>query len=439
MIVSLNLSPARRKLAFSSFLIAMFLFRLWFGLCGQFRDDDTRQIYLLGLKFYTTHTWPYFGPDVIWGEVQMPGALQAILVGGPFFLLRIPEAPYIVLNLLSFSALAFLAWSCCKRLPEVPKWFIWIWLMTAPWTLNLSTVIYNPSYVLVGAVLFFVGLLEVLPMTRRDLIPTWLANLMMGFALLWVMQLHLSWVLLLPFIAIGFFFQARDGFPEFIRGMGWFLLGGMLPGALLLPTLFRFGLSGGNTVSALTFRADNWSALPGIVNRLLAFASFEVPRFLGAHTSDRIAFLRDAIWLAPFAVLLFAAGIAQVAALIVVWFLRHHQHKDWSAIKHLLLFTVIVAYASFFFSIKPPQSNHLYLALPLVMIYSLYCWSRWLTHPRWQTCAKIFLACGIVFHVGVALHNLSRISIYTERQRVQSAIDNKDYRILGERRPGSKY
>src|ERR1041385_5943242 len=166
----------QQRIVFYLLLLIAFLFRLFIGLCSQFRDSDTTQIYLLGLKFYTTHTWPYFGPDVIWGEVQMPGALQAILVGGPFFRLRIPEAPYIFLNLLSFSALAFLAWYCCKRLPEAPKWFIWIWLMTAPWTLNLSTVIYNPSYVLVGAVLFFVGLLEVLPMTRRNLIPTWLKS-----------------------------------------------------------------------------------------------------------------------------------------------------------------------------------------------------------------------------------------------------------------------
>ncbi len=435
----LNFSPTRRQLTFSLFLIVVFLFRLYFGLCGQFIDSDTKQIYLLGLKFYATHTWPYFGPDVIWGEVQMPGALQAILVGGPLFVLPIAEAPYILLNLLSFGALALLAWYGCKRLPELPQWFVWIWLMTAPWTLNLSTVIYNPSYVLFGAVLFFIGFLEACPFTSRNLIPMWLANLMMGFALLCVMQLHMSWVLLPTFIAIALFFQARTGFGRLLRGIGWFALGSLIPGSLLIPTLLKHGLGSGNGIATMAVSLENWKALPGILIRLLSFASFEVPRFLGAHTADRVAFLKDEIWLAPFAALLFIVGIAQVAALIAMWFFRQHQQADWLAIKYLMLLTIVFAYASFFFSIKPPQSNHLYLALPLVMIYSLYCWSRVLIHQRWQIFAKVFLACGIAFHIGVALHNFSHISIYTERQKVQSAIDQKDYRILGERRPGSKY
>jgi hypothetical protein len=88
----------RRRFAFFSFLVIAFLFRLWFGLCSQFQDSDAKQIYLLGLKFYTTGSWPHFGPDVVWGEVQIPGALQALLVGGPFFALSIPEAPYVLLK-----------------------------------------------------------------------------------------------------------------------------------------------------------------------------------------------------------------------------------------------------------------------------------------------------------------------------------------------------
>ena len=98
-----------RRLIVGSLLLLAFLFRLFVGLCSEFQDSDTKQIYLLGLKFYTTHAWPYFGPDVIWGEVQIPGALQALLVGSPFFVLHLPEAPYILLNLLSFAALCLLA------------------------------------------------------------------------------------------------------------------------------------------------------------------------------------------------------------------------------------------------------------------------------------------------------------------------------------------
>lgn len=432
-------TAGQRRLAFAAFLIATFLFRLWYGLCSQFVDSDTKQIYLLGLKFYTTRAWPYFGPDVVFGEIQIPGALQAVLVGGPFFLLPIPEAPYILLNILSFAALALLAWYACKRLPELPRWFVWTWLMTAPWVLNLSTVVYNPSYVLAGGVLFFTGLLELIPATTRQVIPAWLAAFMMGFALVWVMQLHMSWVLLLPFVGFGLVSRARQGYRQTTAFVALFVTGAIIPALLLVPTFLKHGLSGGQTGRAITFSPTNWSALGGIVNRLLSFASFEVPRFLGAHTVDRIAFLKDEPWLAPFALLLFGVGIAQVATLFVFWFFRDQAHRDWQAIKYLLLATAGIAYISFFFSVKPPQSNHLYVALPLVMIYSLYCWNRLLMKRRWRTFAKIVLACGIIFHAGVALHNRSRISIYTQRQVVQAAIEQKDHTILGQRRPGTLY
>ena len=158
-----------RRVIFFSLLLLAFLFRLGFGLCSQFLDEDTKQIYLIGLKFYTTGAWPYFGPDVT-QTMQVPGALQGLVVGLPFHILAIPEAPYIFLNVLSFASLCFFAWYCCKRLPELPRWFVWCWLFTAPWTLNISTHIFNPSYVLPGAILFFVGAIETYPFLSRGLI-----------------------------------------------------------------------------------------------------------------------------------------------------------------------------------------------------------------------------------------------------------------------------
>lgn len=86
------LNQRRSQILFFSLLLLAFLFRLFFGLCSQFRDPDTKQIYLLGLKFYTTGTWPYFGPDVT-NTIQIPGALQGLVVGLPFYVLPIPEGP----------------------------------------------------------------------------------------------------------------------------------------------------------------------------------------------------------------------------------------------------------------------------------------------------------------------------------------------------------
>src|SRR3982074_3156559 len=131
----MQIKQRSRRLIFSGLLLLAFLFRLGFGLCSQFLDEDTKQIYLLGLKFYTTGAWPYFGPDVT-PEIQIPGALQGVLVGAPFFVWRMPEAPYVLLNLLSFASLCLFACYCTKRSPSIPAWLIWSWLLTAPWTLN---------------------------------------------------------------------------------------------------------------------------------------------------------------------------------------------------------------------------------------------------------------------------------------------------------------
>jgi len=435
----------RRRLIFLALLLIAFLFRLFVGLCSQFRDSDTKQIYLLGLKFYTTHAWPYFGPDVIWGEVQIPGALQALLVGAPLFVLRLPEAPYILLNLLSFAALCLLAWYCCKRLPEMPRWFVWSWLLTAPWVLDLSTSVYNPSYMLPGSILFFVGALEIYPYTSKHVIAPRLANFMMGFALFWVMQLHLSWVMLVPYLLVAFYYQARKGAAVFLRAFLWFACGAIITGSLLLPTYLKYGFvnGAGGTASAITLNTGNLTALWGILIRSLSFASYEVPRLLGPHSAERLAFLKQERWLIPFVLFLFVVGTMQVIALIVSWFRRDETHEDWKTIKYLLLFNVCLTYVSFLFSIKPPQSNHLYVTLPIPMIYSLYCWNRFLNNNRWQVFARRFamlvIGCGIVFHVGLSLHNRRLISLYTQRPLIESAIVNKDYKILGERRPNTLY
>jgi hypothetical protein len=440
----MTLDQRRRRPIFFALLLLAFAFRLFVGLCSQFGDADTKQIYLLGLKFYTTHAWPYFGPDVVWGEIQIPGALQALLVGAPFFVLPIPEAPYILLNMLSFAGLCLLAWYCCKRLPEMPRWLVWSWLLTAPWVLDLSTTIYNPSYVLPGSIVFFIGALESYPFTTKNIIPLWLANIMMAFGLFWTMQLHLSWVILVPYVVIAFYFQARKGVAPFLRALGCFVLGAAVPGALLVPTYLKYGFARGTggTASAINLNPENITALWGILTRLVSFASFEVPRLLGPHTAERILFLKQEPWLIPLVVFLVIVGSLQVVALIVSWFLRRHPQDDWKAIKLLMLFTILLAYLSFLFSIKPPQSNHLYLVLPIPMIYSLYCWSWFLNTRRRQAFAKVFAAmiiCGVVFHIGLALYNRPRISLYTERALVESAIVNKDYKILGERRPNTLY
>lgn len=432
------------RLFFFSLLLLAFLFRLFFGLCSQFQDPDTKQVYLLGLKFYTTGAWPYFGPDVT-STIQVPGALQGLVVGLPFYFLPIPEAPYVLLNILSFASLCFFAWYCSKRLPELPKWFVWSWLLTAPWTLNLSTHIYNPSYVLPGAILFFVGAIETYPVLSHGLIPRRLANFIMGLALFWIMQFHLSGVVLIPYVALSFYFQTRELGRRVFSALMWFAGGAIITGSFLVPTFIKYGFAGGmgGTNATMEFNSENlWRHLnivEGVLGRFLSFASFELPRFIGANTAARLAFLKENPWLIPFVVFLTLVGILQCVAMLVLWFRKAHPHSDWRAVKYFTLGTVVLLYISFLFSLKAPVSHTFYVTLPVAMLYSFYCWSEFLKKGAWQKFAAVFIVCGLIFDVGLAANNLRHVSLYLERDKIVEAIRAKDYRLLGERRPGARY
>jgi hypothetical protein len=428
----------------------LFLFRLGFGLCSNFWGDDEKQIYLLGLKFYTTGLWPYFGPDVDVQQanvsvMQIPGALQGLVIGLPFHILPYAEAPYILLNILSFLSLCLLAWYCTRRLPEMPRWFIWLWLMTAPWTLNYSTHIVNPSYVLTGSVLFFVGALETYPALSKKLIPARWANLMMGAALLWIMQLHLSWFVLFPYIAASFYFQFREHGRKALRAIIWFGAGALLVGALVLPTYLKYGLTEGlgRTDTMVSFNTGNllnvFNIVEGILGRFLSFASFELARFMGGRSVDRLAFLGRHPWVIPFAVFAGLVGILQPLAMLILWFTKNRGQEDWRPVKYLTLWTVCLLYVSFMFARKEPASHTFYVVLPLAMIYSFYCWNTFLQKRGWRIFAAIFIACGILVNIALALDHYRINSLYANRSPAQSAIDAKNYLLLGERRSGARY
>ena len=210
---------------------AAFLLRLGFGLSYDFWFEDQTQIYLLGLRQHATGAWPWFGPDVVWTRSQIPGALQALLVSAPLSLLPFPEAPLLLLNALSMAALALLCAYMRRRLPSLPAWLVWGWALTVPWTLHYSTQVVNPSYVLPGSVLFFVGFLEAFPATSGGLISLPVSAAMMGSGLVWVMQVHMSWVLLVPFAALALAARAAQGARRLGLAAVAFLGGALVPGA----------------------------------------------------------------------------------------------------------------------------------------------------------------------------------------------------------------
>ena len=420
-------------------LILLFLFRLGYGLLSEFWADDEVQVYLIGLKSLTTGTWPFFGADVTAG-IQVPGALQGLLVAVPLALTGWPEAPTVLLNILSFGGLSFFAWYSARRFQNIPRSMIWLWVMTTPWTMGFSTHVVNPSYALLGGILFFVALVEVLPQTTGHIVPTpWCWGLM-GVASVWVFQLHLSWVLFPIYLVVAVVasVQRDRSFP--MRNIGYFIAGCLPIGLLMIPTLVRYGTAGlGGSENVLRLNADNLAQPLTIGARFVSLASFEVPRFLGSNTEGRLAFLDATPWMYPLAIALTIIGVLQAVYLAFGWALRPPGNPFEAGLRRLTLGTFLLLYVSFWFTTKAPAAHTLYITWPVAMLYAFHLWSPLLERARWQRVAWMFLITGVLFHAGLGVGHWEERSLYKDRGRVLSAIEQDDYTVLITRRPGALY
>lgn len=412
----------------------LFIFRIIYGLCSEFWFDDELQIYLIGLKSFTTGTWPFYGPDIVYTNTQIPGALQGLLVSIPFYLLKIPESPILLLNILSFGSLSLLAYYISKRITGIPKWLIWTFVLTTPWTLYYSTRVVNPSYVLVFSIPFFISIFELLPFYKRKIIHPKLAFFITGLATTLIMQLHMSYVLLIPFSMLAFWEALRSSPKKLIIYIPLYLFGFLIGLSTLIPTYIFPDLLEKSTSSNIIFNLSNFQNIVTILLRFLSFASFEIPYVLGGGTAERLNVINSQIWMAPFAVILLVVGFLQIGLFVSAFFLNKEK-SEWHGIKWLTFFSWLLIFFSFFFSIKGPSSHTFYLMLPIPVIYSFYCY-QWLVTKRGAVLKylKIIAVCGIFFHVGLGLYNYHNKSLYVNRGKVVKALDKMDYKILGQRR-----
>jgi hypothetical protein len=439
-------SPESRRSWFwpAALLAVIFLFRLAFGFFANMSQEDQRQTYLIGLKYFSTGLWPYFGPDVIeearpdFPHIQIPGALEGLAIGLPLRLWPVPESPFVFVNLLSFASLCLFAWYCSRRLPEFPLWILWGWLFTAPWVLTLSTNMDNASYLLFGGVLFFVGFLETVPALTAGILPSGLANLMMGFAFFWNAQFHMSFVLQVPFLIVSAYCQLR--LRKLLHALAFLLFGAAASGVFILPTFLRFGIEGfGGTGATVTFHFSNFTSFFTILARFFSLACAEVPRFIGRNTAQRMLFIKEELWTAPFTVVMLVLGIAQPTVMLLSGLRRTHPQKDWRAVKILSFATFLLIYGSFLFAVKLPASYTFYITLPVAMLYMFYTFSPWCTQGWFKTVAAILLVSNLVFHLGMAAYNYDERSLFTYRGSIVKAIENRDYHEMGERRKGARY
>ena len=414
-------------------LLGLFAFRLCFGLASSFFGEDETQIFLIGFRHFATGVWPYFGPDVVWTKSEIPGALQGLLISLPLRVWPAPEAPYLLLNVLSFIAIAALCWYIARRLPQVPRWLVWGWMLTLPWTLQMGTHIFNPDYVLAPAIAFFIGFFEAMPALRLGVLPRPVAFALMGAAIGSIAQIHMSYPLLAPYVAIAFVAASRRPRAALTNAAG-LAIGVCATGAFLLPTWMRYGVfhgMGGTGANLHLHIVSPFVALSTLA-RFFSFASLEVNRFVATDEAKRLTFFERRLWLVPFAVPVVVAGLVQPFWMLREWFRTSTPFAEWRMLRWLVAGTVLWVYLCYWFVMEPAQSHAFYAVAPVAMIFAAYCWT-FIDSPGWRRAAAALLGINMIFQMGLILGHADR-SLYHDRAVAVAAIRAKQPEMLAHRR-----
>jgi len=422
-------------------LVALFAFRLWFGLTREFFFEDETQIFLIGFRYYATGEWPFFGPDVVWTKSEIPGALQGLLVGVPLRLAPYPESPYVLLALLSFAALCAFAWYVGEHRPMAPRWLVWGWLLTIPWTIQFSGHLINTSYIFPASLVFFIGFFESVPLLSLGRIRAPIAHAMMGAALAWLIQIHMSWPLLLPFFAVAWFSGARGSARVLPANLAGFAAGAALPALLLLPTLFLHGAAtgSGGVLRNLHVHAVNPWIVVTTAARLLSFPSLEISRFIATDGPKRLEFFQRHLWLAPLAAIVFVVGVIQPLWMLADWGRSARRWPEvatrtrWQALRALVGGSVLVVYASYWFVMEPPQAHAFYVLAPVAFLFAAYWWTL-IDSPRARQIAGGVLGVSIAYHAGLAWAQTPELSLYRNRGIVATAVRLKQPEMFAHRR-----
>jgi len=422
-------------------LLALFAFRVWFGLSREFFFEDETQIFLIGFRYYATGEWPFFGPDVVWTRSEIPGALQGLLVGIPLRIAPYPESPYLLLALLSFGALCAFAWYIGEHRPAIPRWLVWGWLLTIPWTIEFSGHLINTSYILPASLVFFLGFFESVPALSLGRIPRPAAHAMMGAGLTWMMQIHMSWPLLLPFAAFAWISRARDGAGRLAVDAAAFTGGAALPALLLVPTLLQHGTdtgSGGVLRNIHLHGVNPWIVVTTLA-RFFSFASLEIVRFIATDGAKRLEFFQRHLWLTPLAAVVFLAGVVQPLWMLVDWLWTGNRWGDsstrprWQMLRLIVGASVLLVYASYWFVMEPPQAHAFYVLAPIAFIFAAYWWTL-IDSPRTRRAAAVLLAVSVLFHAGLAWAQAPELSLYRNRGDVATAVRLKQPEMFAHRR-----
>jgi hypothetical protein len=256
----------------------------------------------------------------------------------------------------------------------------------------------------------------------------------------------------MPFAAAAWLLRRGDGARALAIDAAAFAGGALIPGAVLLPTLARYGLDAGSGGVLRNLR-PHWVSPWIIVTtmaRFLSFGSLEVSRFIATDGAKRIEFFQRHLWLAPAAVAVWIIGTAQPIWMFVdlcrparLWpapslvegpASRPPSQCRWATLRVLVAASVLLVYASYWFVMEPPQAHAFYVLAPIAFMVAAFWWTAFVDSPRARRIAAGVLMLNIAYHAGLAWSQGPELSLYKNRGVVAAAVRLKEPEMFAHRR-----
>jgi hypothetical protein len=386
--------------------------------------EDEAAIYDRGLDLYLQHTLPTTGARVVYSGTMLPGSLQPLLTGLPLFLSGgMPSGAAAAVALLNLAAMAVTLAVCRRLFPQFHPVALGALVLFAPWSIGY-TYIWNPSYTPLFSALFLYGLVRQFE-TPGDARGAFLV----GYAVLSLLQLHLSVALLLALLGLTLLFG-------WIRRVHWAALaaGVLVGGITLVPYLLQGAVTqpgtpnafvSGNVVLDLGNARDLFRILP----RFLSFATGETTHVIGPGLPRTLRGFALHPWLWPF----LGFGIAGSAVLWLLglgFYLSPRRLALWPRLRTLsttervdLLVWLLpfVAAALFVFSIRSAGEHTYWMVVPFAFLPLLRTLAERERLPftpqvRWVLLAVYVFSTTLYTTVGTAL--VQRKGTIHEAERV---------------------
>lgn len=422
----------RQHIINSIIILGLLVLRVFIGIQINFAHEDYNQIYLMGLEDAFSGHWSYWGPDVVWSETRLPGALQGLLAGVPFLIYKHAYSPIILSNIISVIGLVLFATYAHKRFPKLPLPYLLTLFLLLPFTFQNGVVLLNTAYLIFSSSILFISIFELFLYRDETMLnKASLYFLLIGFSMMFTYQLHLTWVMILPYLFVLLFMEWKRKEYKW-QPILYFIVGVIIGSITLLPTLIKypevifFGM-GGN----LNFRPDQLAKTFSLYYRFISFATFDIsPNFIYFKVTRQTGFIQSVL-----IYLIKAIGVIQML-LITVTSIYLSKKKRFNQTLILFGLTFLMALILSMMSNKHLSSRTYILLYPIPIWISLYIYDFLKTKFRYtQPILISILPIICMMWIFLGFSNLNgKYSFHSKKEKIQHALQEENPYNFGSRR-----